>query len=130
MCISVSPEVADVDHDFVCGNHSVPSPDLIGTPEKMNAVSLISLGLATYRATRLVTTDTIADPIREKIWDKHPPEDSKLGYILTCNWCTSIWVAASLLTLRAVSPTSSKAVEGILAGSAIAGLLSTYEDRM
>lgn len=86
-------------------------------------------GLATYRLTRLITTDEISEPLREKIWANHPPDTSRLGYLITCNWCTSVWAASALQISRMIAPKTTSAVETVLALSAVAGLLSAHEDR-
>jgi hypothetical protein len=86
-------------------------------------------GLATYRLTRLITRDTITAPARDEIWRDHPPHSSKLGYVLTCTWCSSIYAASALEFCRIISPRLTKTAEAILAASAVAGLLTAYEDR-
>lgn len=86
-------------------------------------------GLAAYRLTRLVTRDTITAPIRERIWRSHPPHLSKLGYVLTCEWCTSIYAASLLEISRIITPRWTTRVETVLALSALTGLLTAYEDR-
>lgn len=66
--------------------------------------------LAAYRLTRLVTTDTITEPIFDKIrfeferrwYEKHGPEgsnthfNSRIAYMLACTWCTGFWVSGVL----------------------------------
>lgn len=95
----------------------------------MTPTQLVISGLATYRLTRLVTTDEIAEPVREKVWAAYPPESSKLGYLITCNWCTSVWAASALQISRMIAPKTTSTVETVLALSAVAGLLSAHEDR-
>lgn len=68
--------------------------------------------------------DAIFDDIRQKIWEKFPPETSKIGYLFTCPWCMSIWMAAFLTAVRELSPISYKILSEILASSAVAGILS------
>jgi len=89
---------------------------------------LIVSGLATYRLTRLVTTDEISAPIREMVWKSHPPHSSKLGYAITCNWCTSMYAASALQISRIIAPKTTTAVETILALSAVAGLIAARMD--
>lgn len=91
--------------------------------------NLVRSGLATYRLTRLITRDTITAPLREKIWESHPPHSSKLGYVLTCEWCSSIYAASLLEISRIITPRWTARVETVLALSALAGLLTAYEDR-
>jgi hypothetical protein len=56
----------------------------------IDALNFLILALAIFRLTRLVTTDTIFNELREKIWNKFPPNRINLGYLITCDWCTSI----------------------------------------
>lgn len=50
--------------------------------------------LAVARVTRLVTTDYITAPIRQWAVLKLGTS-SKGAYLITCQWCTSLWVAAA-----------------------------------
>ena len=85
------------------------------------------LGLATYRLTRLFTRDTIFESFRNWWWIKFPPH-KKLGYLLTCEWCLSIWLG-SLVFVCYIINTVTVLVVAPLALSAIAGLLTAYEDK-
>ena len=91
--------------------------------------NLVRSGLATYRLTRLITRDTITAPVREQIWRWYPPHSSKLGYVLTCEWCSSMYAASLLEISRIITPRWTARVETVLALSALAGLLTAYEDR-
>ena len=93
----------------------------------MTVLEFIILGLATYRITRFVTTDALFEPLRERIW-KRFPVTTKVGYLFTCNWCMSFWVG-SLVVLSAMIITELVIVYAIFAVSAIAGLLTAYEER-
>jgi hypothetical protein len=88
----------------------------------------VILGLATYRITRLFTRDVILEGFRNWWWKKFPPESSKLGYLLTCEWCLSIWVA-SLLWGFAMITAVTITVAMVFALSAVAGLFTAYEDK-
>lgn len=83
--------------------------------------------LATYRLTRLITTDEIFSDLRVKWWKKHPPE-TKLGYVITCDWCTSIYAASALQISRMIAPRTTTALETMLALSAVAGLVAAHTD--
>jgi hypothetical protein len=91
-------------------------------------VEFLVLGLATYRLTRLITTDNITEPIRERIWDKYPPQSTRLGYLITCDWCSSIWVASIVIPSAMIIPVLVY-VYAVFAVSAIAGLLTAYETK-
>lgn len=93
------------------------------TPQEM-----IMNSLATYRLTRLVIEDEITNDLRAKAYEqinKLPdPVANKLSYFLTCPWCVSIWAAGLLLVLRRTSPELAEFVTGLLAASAVAGVIS------
>lgn len=94
----------------------------------MTPLEFIIIGLATYRLTRLVTTDTIFEALRERFWGKYPPQSSKLGYLITCDWCTSVWVASIVVPSVMIIP-ALVYVYAVFAVSAIAGLLTAYESK-
>lgn len=94
----------------------------------LNAYVFIVICLASYRITRLLTRDVITEGFRNWYWKKFPPESSKLGYLLTCEWCLSIWVA-SLMYLFAMITSVTLAVATVFAISAVVGLLTAYEDK-
>jgi hypothetical protein len=94
-----------------------------------NFFELLVAGLATYRIARLVVVDEIFSRPRNAVWKKFPPERSKFGYLFTCMWCTSIWVASLLEISRMIIPNVVHPVGIVLAISAIAGLLAAYEEK-
>lgn len=87
-------------------------------------IDYLILGLATYRLTRLVTTDTIFERVREKVWKRFPPHKGGIGYLITCNWCASIWVASLVFSMYKISTEPVIFVSTILSLSAFAGFLS------
>ncbi|MEU8914392.1 hypothetical protein [Streptomyces nigrescens] len=58
---------------------------------------LLSLG-ATCRLTRFVTKDTLAAGFRSWVADRFG-DDSKPSYLVSCSWCTSVWVASAMAVL-------------------------------
>lgn len=85
-------------------------------------ISLFIDIMATYRLTKLIVEDRITLEIREKIWEHFPP-NTLLGYLITCKWCTSIWAAIVIFSLRKISPASADIVSGLLTASAATGIL-------
>lgn len=108
--------------------------------------------LAAYRLTRLVTADTITEPVRawlvedayhavarqlpevqhgatveERVAadDEEPP---KLATLLTCRWCAGVWCAALVVTARRLAPRQWGVVADGLAISAAAALVAGLED--
>jgi hypothetical protein len=59
----------------------------------MNALALVVMTLAVARLTGLVTEDRLTEGLRKRILDRFD-EDSRLGYLITCPWCVSIYLAA------------------------------------
>lgn len=91
----------------------------------MNLLDLAILTLAAYRITRMVTTDHIFQPIRERIWNRYDPSAGRpnLGYLITCEWCMSIWIASSLLFVYTIASETTIIGSCIFAISALVGLL-------
>jgi hypothetical protein len=94
----------------------------------MTLFEFVIIGLAVFRLSRLITTDVIFEPLRNRFWKKHPPQSSKLGYLITCDWCTSIWVASLVVPSVIIIPVLVY-VYAVFAASAIAGLLTAYEQK-
>jgi hypothetical protein len=95
----------------------------------IDLVTLVILGLATFRLTRFVVQDELLSGLRNRLWRKFPPETNKFGYLFTCMWCMSVWTASLLVISRIIMPTITLYVCIVLALSAIAGLLAAYESK-
>ncbi len=64
----------------------------------ISALAFVVTALATARITRIITTDYLtAGPRRWAI--TRLGVDSKLSYLITCQWCTSVWVGAAVAPL-------------------------------
>lgn len=76
----------------------------------MTGIELVVLALATYRLTRLIYKDDIADPIRlriegEQFNSDHPKRAAVaewLHLLITCPYCVGVWAAGVLILLLAV----------------------------
>ncbi len=96
--------------------------------------SAVTVGaLATYRITRLMTEDEITRPLRERIWDRFPPEKSKIGYIFTCEHCSAVYAAAAVTALATgaskYAPNPVQLVSNVLLATlALSGAVSLYHD--
>lgn len=62
----------------------------------MTAILFFVMALAAYRVTRVITRDAILDDWRDKWPD---PDESKVGYLLTCDFCTGFWVSGLIVTI-------------------------------
>ncbi len=87
--------------------------------------ALVLGAFATHRITRLVTTDEVTRPWRERVEQTDP--EGRLAYFVTCPWCVSIWVGAGWLAVAAASPTLAVPLAAVLAWSSVTGLLSSME---
>lgn len=56
--------------------------------------------LATARVTRLITEDSITEPLRDRAMEIHP----KLGELVHCRMCTSIWAGAAVVAASRLLP--------------------------
>jgi len=84
--------------------------------------------LACYRMTRLVTADEITKPLR--IWAV--TKSQRVGYLMSCDWCLSIWLAP-LVAIPVTLWPNSKPLQALLLWlslSAVAGLVSVIEGRL
>ena len=61
---------------------------------------LVVDGLATQRINRLVIEDRIFDAPRNWLLDRFHPSDTKLGYLITCPHCVSVWGGAAVTVMR------------------------------
>lgn len=100
---------------------------------RASAVGLTAGSLATFRLTRLITEDTITEPIRNWIWDRHPPESTKIGYLFTCPHCASIYAATAVCLLAAgelpAMPKPVRVASSLtLATLALSGAVSLYHE--
>ena len=80
--------------------------------------------LATFRLTRLITEDELLADLREWVWRNHPPDETRIGYFMTCPWCVSVWVGGGLVAVQAISPRAGDLLTRALAASALTGLIS------
>lgn len=62
-----------------------------------SVVFLLALG-SSCRVTRFITKDTLAAGFRSWVAGRFG-DDSRPAYLVTCGWCTSIWVAAAVTGL-------------------------------
>jgi hypothetical protein len=88
---------------------------------------LVVDALACYRATRLITRDSVPvfrvprDAVVRR-WEGRP-----VAELVTCPWCVSVWLAAGIVTARLLLPGPWTLLALVLAFSAVAGWLSERE---
>lgn len=94
----------------------------------ITTINFVILALGAYRLTHVITTDAIADGFRNWVWSKFPPM-TKIGYLITCNWCTGFWVSLLFVIGASILPQLTLVVSLVLAISAVVGLLSAWIER-
>lgn len=63
-----------------------------------NVRDAVIVGLAVKRLTRLAVDDAILEDFRQKVYERFPPETNKLGYLITCHACSSVWAGFVVAT--------------------------------
>ena len=94
----------------------------------MNFLELTVFALATFRITRFIVEDVLPEPIRNAIWKRFPPHKG-LGHLITCYWCSSVYVATLLTIGYILIPSVLFFICLPLALSAVTGIISKYLDR-
>lgn len=83
--------------------------------------------LATYRLTVLAIEDVITQPLRERIFEKHPPHENGWSYALTCPWCASMWIGLGVVVARRLFP---KAWDPVALGLAASGFTGAMYQKL
>lgn len=86
--------------------------------------------LATARLTRLVTADQILEPIRARLIRRYgEPTESKLMYLMTCDWCASFWIAVPVAVVTVMAGDRLAVQAGLLAlaASQFTGMLAAND---
>ena len=94
----------------------------------LDLFTFLILSLATFRISRLLTTDVILEDMRDRIWKKYSPL-TKFGYLFTCMWCMSFWVALVIVICYTIIPTVAFLLALPFALSAVAGLVAHNLDK-
>ncbi|WP_336048969.1 hypothetical protein [Streptomyces sp. CA2R101] len=89
---------------------------------------LLSLG-ATCRITRFLTKDSLAAGFRSWVAGRFG-DDSRPAYLVSCSWCSSIWVASAMAPLAhwTGGTTGFQITATALSLSYLAGLASRWLD--
>ena len=87
---------------------------------------LVVNGLAVYRATRLVTTDTITEGLRDRVVER----GGLLAEGVECDWCVGLWLSAGAVGVAWRWPRLWRVVSGWLALGAVVGVVSSVVGRV
>lgn len=86
--------------------------------------------IAVYRIVRFVQRDTLIETQREYVINNWGGGHLRLGELLQCSWCLSIWVAAGVVLARAAAPRVWGMIARGLAFSAGAGVITALVDQL
>jgi hypothetical protein len=93
--------------------------------------SVIIVGLTVFRLTRVVTADTIFEPLRTRMavaTADAGPARRLLFQLVTCFWCVSWWIGLTVGLILFDGDIMGRVVAG-LAAAGTAGLLYTVGER-
>lgn len=93
-----------------------------------DAILFVIYALAGWRLCRLIIEDTITEGIRNFIWKRFPPHKG-IGYLITCYWCTGIYVATLLTIGYILVPSVMSVIATALALAASIGIINKLLDR-
>jgi hypothetical protein len=111
-----------------------------------NILQLIIMGLAVFRITHLIVYDKITEFLRAPFFDEQEEMDENgeqviflvpktegmkgwIGELLSCHWCTGIWVAAGSYFLYSIAPGVASPLISIMAIAGLASLLEAVVQR-
>ncbi|HUH16065.1 MAG TPA: DUF1360 domain-containing protein [Gaiellaceae bacterium] len=101
-----------------------PAPDY-------SAVDLAMLGLATFKASRIVARDKVTSFVREPFVEgeaydgegERPTEETELkqalGELVTCTRCIGTWIGAGLASAQVLAPRTGRLLTAALAAGAV-----------
>ena len=98
-------------------------------PRDLTALDLLTLGAATFKASRTISRDKVASFIREPFVEgeaytggEHPAGDGMkraLGELVTCTRCVGTWVAGSLACAQILAPRFGRVLTWTLSAGAV-----------
>lgn len=111
------------------------------------------LGLTAYRLTRIVTLDSFTEPVRERIYDRWPPDYERSGWryngelqalvkraptterpkvhwvgqLVECPWCCGHWISGAVVLVAALVGSVPLPVLTWFAVSTLVGLIGEVD---
>ena len=99
--------------------------------QEMGAIDLAMLGLATFKAARVVSRDRVTSFVREPVVQGHSYDgddeqpvqtggmQQALGELVTCTRCTGTWIGAGLATTQILAQRTGRLLTSVLAAGAL-----------
>jgi hypothetical protein len=99
--------------------------------QDVSVMELALLGLATFKASRVVARDKVTSFVREPLVEGHAydGEDEEpvrsggmqqaLGELVTCTRCIGTWIGAGLATTQILAPRTGRLLTSVLAAGAL-----------
>jgi hypothetical protein len=113
--------------------------------EKMNIdlLTFIILGLACFRLTRLIVFDKITEFLRQPFFDEIEEENEEgivelyylpkstpikkfIGELLSCYWCTGVWISAAVITGYLFLPSLFVPIIVVFAVAGLAAIIESF----
>ena len=107
-------------------------------PERIAYGDLVLLGVATYKLSRLISSDRVTSPLRAPFTEYVEPAGASevkekvrgtgiqraIGDLLTCPYCLGPWVATALTFGLVFKPRTTRLIGGILAAATVSEFLN------
>jgi hypothetical protein len=111
---------------------------------ELRPADLALLGLATFRAGRVVAYDRVTEPLRAPVTETEPDEygagenvvaegagvRKAIGELVSCPSCVGMWVAAGLVCGLQVAPGPTRLAAAILSVSGLADLIDNASEAL
>ncbi len=107
-------------------------------PERIAYGDLLLLGIATYKLSRLISSDRVTSPLRAPFVEYVEPSGASevkekvrgtglqraIGDLLTCPYCLGPWVVTALAFGLVFKPRTTRLIGGILAAATVSEFLN------
>ncbi len=100
-------------------------------PERISLADTVRIGLASYKAGRLIAKDRVTSFVRAPVTEDAEASEPKregparaLGELVTCPYCIGVWAASGFAYSLVLFPRQTRLVMTIFGGQAVADFLN------
>lgn len=100
-------------------------------PERISLADTVRIGLASYKAGRLIAKDRVTSFVRAPVTEDAEASEPKregparaLGELVTCPYCIGVWAASGFVYSLVLFPRQTRLVMTIFGGQAVADFLN------